>query len=425
RYTGQAGETLKQFGVRWYVKASLVLLALSLVSACSTAPYRYESLDDVDFRARAESQVLGDYHVRAVVPSADETKRLFGAPLYDRGIQPVWFEIYNASPSRARVSLSSVDPKYFPPMEVAYIFRKQFSKQGWKDMETHLHASGLPRQVLPGQTVSGYVFTNLNQGTKAFNLDIFDTTGGNDLAQFMFFLQVPGFVPDHAEVEFKTIYAANEIQDVDQEGLRTLLHSYPCCTRNRADDSNGRPVDVFLVANGADLLRALLRAGWSETSYARDENYLSGAQYLFGRTPDAIFRKGRNRTRDRLELSLWLAPARVSGQLLWAGQVRHAVGRRFEIGDYVWGVNLDPDASDGRNYLLQDLWYSQSLLRWGWSESGIQVSPDDPVRDFNGNPWFTRDALRSVIWVSGRPTALSEARLVDWFRPATLFEEER
>jgi hypothetical protein len=402
-----------------------MLLALIFLAACASSPYRYETSVSDEIRARAQEQRQGAYRVLAAVPGAEETKRLFGLPLYDRGIQPVWIEIHNDSPARARVTLSSVDPKYFPPLEVAYFFRKQFSKKGREDMEAYLHESSLPRQVPPEQTVSGYVFTNLSRGTKAFNLDIFDTAGSNDLAQFTYFLEVPGFVPDHAEVNFKEIYTENDIHDVDMDGLRALLLSIPCCTRNRADDQDGRPTDVFLVADGVDLLRSLLRAGWSETSYVRDESYLSGAHYLFGRTPDAIFRKGRDRTRDRFELSLWLAPVRVSDQPLWVGQVRHAVGRRFEIGDYFLGVNLDPDASDGRNYLLQDLWYSQSLLRWGWSESGSAVSADSPRLDFNGNPWFTRDNLRAVIWVSGQPIALSEALPVDWIQPAELLEEKQ
>jgi len=407
------------------VRAILLLVVLFLFSACSATPYRYEPLSKNDFRVRAEEQIIGAYHVRAAVPGSDESARLFGVPLYDRGIQPVWIEIRNDSPARGRITLSSVDPKYFPPLEVAYMFRDRLSKQGWKDMEMYLHENALPRHVWPGQTVSGYVFTNLSRGTKAFNLDLFDTSNSKGLAQFTFFLEVPGFVPDHAEVDFKRIYAETEIQDVDTEGLRALLHTVPCCTRNRSGDLVGRPLDIFLVANGDDLLRALLRSGWSETSYPRDAAYMDGAAHFRGRVPDAVFRKGRDRSRDRFELSLWLAPVRVSGQPLWVGQVRHAIGRRFEIGEYFLGVNLDPDASDARNYLLQNFWYSQSLLRWGWSESGSAVSADAPRLDFNGNPWFTRDNLRSVMWVSGQPTALSEARLVDWFKPYELFEAER
>ena len=236
---------------------------------------------------------------------------------------------------------------------------------------------------------------------------------------------VEGFVPDHANVNFAEIYSPDEVSELDAEGLRALLHSVPCCTRNRADDAQGRPVNLFFVADGADLLRALVRAGWSETSYTRDETYRDKADYFFGRVPEAIFRKGRDRGTERVELSLWLAPVRVDGKPLWAGQVRHAIGRRFEIGEFFLGVNLDPDTCDGRDYLLQDLWYAQSLLAWAWSHSGVDTPADAPERDFNGNPWFTRDPFRSVIWISGVPVALSEARDFKWATPIEYLEEIR
>ena len=168
------------------------------------------------------------------------------------------------------------------------------------------------------------------------------------------------------------------------------------------------------MAEGKDLLRALLRAGWSETSYERDRAYLDAAGHFQGRPPDAVFRKGRDRTTERVELSIWLAPVRVSGTPLWAGQLRHAIGRRFEIGERFFGVNLDPDTSDGRNYVLQDLWYAQSLQHWAWSESGIDVPIAAPVSDFNGKPWFTRDPYRLALWISGRPIALPQATPIVW-----------
>jgi hypothetical protein len=395
-------------------RLAISLLAALLLSACSATPLRYEPIGELGVIERAEEQAQGQFRIRASVPGEDEAKRLFGIPVYDRGIQPVWIEVTNLGDSRARLVLSSIDPKYFSPYEVAYIHRKRLSNDGLYDLESHLYETALPRQIGPRETASGFVFTHLNRGTKAFNVDIFTTDGKKDYEQFTFFLEVPDFVPDHAQVDFYTLYDEQSVTDVDVDGLRGLLQDIPCCAVDRAGERRGRPVDVFFVATGTDLLRALLRAGWSETSYARDDAYLDQAEHFFGRAPDAIFRKGRDRTTERVELSLWMAPVRVDGKPLWAGQVRHAIGRLFDLGERFFGVNFDPDTTDGRNYALQDLWYAQSIQHWAWSDSGIEIPLAAPATDFAGRPWFTRDPYRIVIWISGQPIAMSRATRFKW-----------
>jgi hypothetical protein len=245
-------------------------------------------------------------------------------------------------------------------------------------------------------------------------VDIFEVAEEPRYEQFTFFLPVPGFVPDHANVDFHALYAASEVRDVDTDGLRTLLETLPCCSTDRTTGSRGRPVNVFFVGDGLDLLRALLRAGWSETADSREAGVQDQVDHYFGRVPDATLRKGRDRTTERIELNLWLAPVRVDGKPLWAGQVRHAIGRLFGIGERLFGVNLDPDTVEGRNYVLQDLWYAQALRHWAWSDSGIRVPTDAPVVDFRGAPWFSIDEFRVVIWISGEPVALSQASPFDW-----------
>lgn len=393
-----------------------IVVAALTVASCSTAPYRSEPLGNVGVTQRAVEQQQGPFTVRASVPGRQEAERLFGIPIYDRGIQPVWLEVRNSADARARLVLTSIDPDYFPPYEVAWMHRKNFSKQGWRDMETYLHANALPRMIGPGQTVSGFVFTHPSTGTKAFNLDIYGTGEAPTFEQFTFFVEVPGFVPDHREIDLRTLYSEDEIEDVDNDGLRALLADIPCCTSNRDGSAQGRPLQVLFVASGKDLLRALLRAGWNETSYARDEAYLNDAFYLFGRPPDGIFRTGRDRKSERGELSLWLAPVRVDGEPLWVGQFKNAVGRRYGIGELFLGVTLDPDSNEGRNFVLQDIWYAQALQHWGWSKTGLEVPREAPEQDFHGNPWFSTDAYRAVLWVSGRPIDMTDATPVEWGR---------
>lgn len=400
-----------------HLLTATVLFTL-LMTACSSAPFRYEPLENFDVTGRAITQNQGAIAVRASVPGEEESEAIFGIPIYDRGIQPVWLEITNNSDSRARLVLASIDREYFSPLEVAYMHKKHFSKQGWLDLEKFLYANALPRQIAPRQTVSGFVFTHASTGTKAFNVDIFYTNTGSERAyeQFTFFVEVPGFVPDHAEIDFESLYPEDAVREVDNDGLRMLLAEMDCCTTNLDGSAVGRPVQLAFVATGHDLLRALLRAGWNESSYTRDAKYLQGADYLFGRPPDAIFRKGRDKTTERAELGIWLAPAKVQGKALWIAQFKHAIGRRYAIGELFLGVTLDPDTNDGRNYVLQDLWYAQSIQHWAFSNTGIRVPQDSPELDIHGNPWFASDSYRVAIWISGSPIALADASVMDWGR---------
>lgn len=377
-------------------------------------PYRYEqSLGESPLLERAQEQQHGDIVVRAAVPSYEEAERIFGIPLRSREIQPVWLEIVNRGAGRARFAPYSVDPDYFPPHEVAYVYRKRFSRDGWKDMERRFAELSIPRQIAAGATVSGFVFTHQQPGTKAFNVDVYSVEAAGPDAHFTFFINVPDFVPDHAGVDFASLYGPGEIRDLDEAALRETIAASPCCTTNRAGNGQGRPVDIVLVASGRDLLQALLRAGWEETSYERDEDYLEATEYLFGRPADAVLRQRRGRKTDRNELHLWMAPWRHEGSPVWIGQVRHAIGRLFEFQELFLGVQLDPDSSEGRNFLLQNLWYSQSLLAYAWSASGLQVPQSAPIRDFHGREFYT-DGIRLVLWISGDTVALTQARSLNW-----------
>lgn len=393
------------------------LACVTVLCSCAVSPYRFDPVDAVNLPARAITRQSGAFTVATAVPSAEEAARIFGIPVYDRGIQPVWLQISNASPGTARFAVTSIDPLYFSPLEVAYMHRKLFSRQGWMDLEKRLYSLAMPRMIAAGETVSGFVFTHTSPGTKAFNTDVFYASVPPEFEHFTFFVTVPGFTPDHAEIDFAKLYDESARREVTADGLRAWLSETPCCSTNLSGDGQGRPVNIVLVADGMDLLQALLSAGWSETSYERNETYLEGADYLYGRPPDGIFRKKRDRSGDRAELAIWLSPAVAEGKPVWMAQLRHAIGRRFELGEYFFGVQLDPDVDDGRNYLLQNLWYSQSLEAFAFSQTALESSVKQPLVDFRGDP-FIADGYRIVMWVPEETVALAETRPVRWDRPA-------
>ena len=403
--------TYSFINLRHFATAAFFLL---LIAACSATPYKQESLSDFQVEQRALTKEQGPFRVRASVPSREEAEKIFGIPIYKRGIQPIWLEVSNNSPGRARFVLSSVDDNYFSPFEVAYMHKKLFSKQGWMDMEKYLYSTAMPRQIAAGETVSGFVYTHETNGTKAFNVDLFHESSKEDgYEEFTFFVQVPGFVPDHATVSFEKLYEASAIQDLNLDGLRDALLESPCCTTNLEGNGQGQPVNIVLVGNGLEVLKSLLRAGWTETSYEKHEKYLNNVNYLYGRPPDAVFRKSRRKSGERNELNLWLAPLRTDGKGVWMGQMKHAIGQRYKINEIFFGSAQDPDVDDGRNFLLQNLWYSQSLKTVAYTRTGKVVPMENPQLDFNNNPFFS-DGNRIVMWLSGEPVALQETRNLQW-----------
>ena len=397
---------------RVYKRIAFIILVLVLLASCSTAPYEPAPMSEDSLRQRAEIQVFEPLTVKAAVPSAAESKALFGVPLYDHDIQPVWLEITNGGEEKVRFAMVSVDPDYFSPLEVSFTLRSGFSKTARAAMDERFHSSGISRFVEPGETISGFVFTHLSPGTKSFNVDLFGLTTQQN---FAFFIQVPGFTPDHATVDFEQLYTQDEVREMTIEAFRDSLGELPGYTANSEGEPNGLPVNVVIVANGIDVLRTLLRAGWYESTVGSSVKTGSGqgAYYLYGRDPDAVFRIQRNNSVDRNELRLWLAPMLVDGEEVWLGQVTNFVGQRSYIEKVFFGAHLDPDVDDARIFLIQNIWYSQGLQSFAWSDTGQQVTFDQPGTDFNGNPFFT-DGFRAVLWLSGTPYSMLDTTRLDW-----------
>ncbi len=401
-------------------RALLITLFCALfLAACANAPYRYQASDKPDFMTRANALSAGGFDVRASIPGAEEAEDFLGIDVYGRDIQPVWLEVRNDNDTPARLVISSIDPKYFPPAEVAWFFKGKHSKQGWMDLEERLIDLSMPRLIEAGETASGFVFTHRSPGTKAFNIDIYERSIPSDFEQFTFFLRVPGFVPDYTEVRFQELYPESEQESVSALDLPAVLAEFDCCTTNPDGTRRGRPVNLFFVAEPLVLLRSLLRAGWAETPSGVGETPAESAHHLFGRTADGTFRKPRNGTKDRSEMGIWKTPVLVDGKPLWAAQLRHAIGREFSLGERLFGVRLDPDANEGRNYALQTFWYAQTLEQWGLSPTGVLVPQVSPEIDFQDNPWFTIDNYQIVMWLSPEPVPMNKSKLLDWHEQVT------
>ncbi len=396
---------------------SISLCALLFLYGCSTASYKPDTFDHEKLRVRAETQSFGKLSVSAAVPGDQETQEIFGLPLYKRGVQPVWLEIVNKGSNRARLAMVSLDRDYFSPLEVSYTHRKGFSKSARREMDKRFFNLSMARDIEPGETESGFVFTHLSPGTKSFNVDLF---GGSGKQNFAFFIDVPGFTPDHATVDFESLFPETTVRNMDAQALRAKLAKLPCCTGNSDGEASGLPLNIIVVGQGLDILRALLRANWYETLAGSNEidsdkfaHKKQSPYYLYGRKPDAIFRIKRNNKDDRNELRLWLSPMQLDGESVWLGQVTNFVGKRNYIEQVLFGAHLDPDIDDARGFLLQNIWYSQGLEGYAWQHGSDAIPVSQPSIDFNSNQYFT-DGYRLVLWLSGTPYSLTDSRDMNW-----------
>jgi hypothetical protein len=388
-----------------------VLCLAAVLSGCATG-YQPAVFEAATLQTQRVLQHADGVRVTAAVPSAEQTRLIFGKALYDRGIQPVWIEVENRSGERLRFAPVSIDPDYFSPHEVAYIHKSGLSSGGRAAMEAHYYALSMPRQVYDGQTESGFVFTNASNGTKSFNIDLF---GARDDHHFSFFVDVPGFTPDHATVDFAALYA--DAQALDGPALRRQLAQFPCCATDADDAVAGPPVNVAIVARGEYLLRALLRSGWQETPAGDAEDRAGDAGYLFGRPPDATFRIRRNDKRDRNELTLWLSPWQLDGTPVWLARVDQLIAPASQLKEWISGLRVDPDVDGSRDFLLQNLWYGQSLGKVGWVRTPHAVPYDADIVAGEGQTDYFTDGYRLVIWIYADPVSQDETQRADWDEP--------
>jgi hypothetical protein len=412
--------------IQWltFVTMGCILLIAGCASSFNPRP-----IDELDFKQRAQTSSEGDVRVTAAVLSAEECEAKFGSNLYARNIQPVWLEIENKGDEPVSFLPLGLDPAYYTPLESAYFNRFAIRRTDHEEVDTYFFNIGMKNYIAPGSTVSGFVYSNLDEGTKAFNVDIV----GEDqiLRSFSFFIPVPGIRVDHQEIDWENLYPENEIVDYDEVGLRKALENLPCCTTNKKGTEQGDPLNIVVIGDLDDVYYAFIRAGWDETETIYRASLLKtirsflfggryryspvSALYVFDRPQDVALQRARTSIHERNHLRLWLAPMRFEGKFVWIGQISRDIGVRF-----TWKTitthKIDPDVDETREFLVQDLWYSQSLKTFGYVKGVGAAAYSEPRSNLTGDPYFT-DGHRAVLWVSSQPAAFPDVGWIDWEMP--------
>jgi hypothetical protein len=400
------------------------LLFLVFLSGCATNATQAES---IDYKTRAETQVDGNVRVSAVVLSPLESEAAFNAHLASKDIQPIWLEIENQEDQELYLMLLSLDPNYFSPSEVAWKFRHQ--ENGTVEEKNALF---LDKHILtiipPDSTVSGYAYTNIDPGAKAYAVTLF---GENIVKSFEFVQAVPGFEADFMRVDFNQLYLPVEMQDLDMEGLRQYLESLPCCAMGGDNKTPGDPLNLVIVGNGRHVLATLIRQGWDLTEIIRTDtawktmlSSIVGYQYrtspisslyLFDRPQDAALQKARRTVNERNHLRLWKAPVTVEGEQVWVGQISRDIGIRMSSKTFVTH-KIDPVVDEARLYISLDLISGGAVQAIGYV-NGVGLSTRKAPRlNYTKDPYFT-DGYRVVLFMADKRMPLEKLRYLPWSQP--------
>jgi hypothetical protein len=398
------------------------VLCVILVAACSK--YVPPTSGTVDFHSRAETQTDGQVSVTAVVLSAEDIKKAFGAPLLENDIQPVWLRIENHDDREYFLMALAADPNYFSPSEAAWKSRR-FGEGGTEAKMKYFRDQAVPVVFLPKSEASGFLYTNFDPGAKAFAVEL---VGEGIIRRFEFVQEVPGFVADYTRSKPESRYSPTELQNLDIDGLRSYLESLPCCVLGADRKSPGDPLNLVVVGTGRHALATFVRQGWDMTETVRIgsawqtmRSALFGSRYrtspvsslyLFDRPQDIALQKARASVDERNHLRLWRAPVNFEGTPVWVGQISRDIGLKLS-GKAIVTHKIDPAVDEARFYALMDIAASQYLGQAGYAKGVGHAPATAPRYNYTEDPYFT-DGLRLVLFISEKPMTYEKIQWLDW-----------
>ncbi|MBB5419892.1 LssY C-terminal domain-containing protein [Paraburkholderia atlantica] len=385
------------------------------------------------YQNRAVTRFEGGVEVSTAVLSPAESTAVYGVPLAERRIQPVWIEVRNREDSNYFLLSPGLDPSFFPASEAAEAFAGKASRDQQAELDSRFRALAFHNPVRPGETVSGFVLTNLNQGAKLVQIDL---VARGRARTFSIFAVVPGF-----EADYKRSQVFQRADDPDQptinftddESFRAALKALPCCATNEDGSKNGDPLNLVIVGGLDDAFPSLVRRGWRLTedkwsgairrmisAALSGEPYVNAPVsdlYLFGHAQDLALQKARGDIHQRNHMRLWLSNMRYHGKPVWVGQVSRDIGIRLTWHSSTFTTHkIDPDVDEARTALTEDMTYSQSLSKIGLVNGVGAVPESAPRENLTTDPYFT-DGYRVVLVFDRTPTSLADIEVFPWVTP--------
>ena len=410
----------------------VVVISLLVVEVFgSTTSAAQDSSSHAPYVARAQSGTQGQVRVSAAALSADESAAVYGSPLADKLIQPVWIQVENHDNVPYWLMFAGLDPNFFPASEAAEAMAVRSSPRKLAGLDRRFSELAFRNPVPPGGTVSGFVLTNLQEGVKLLQIDLFADRRSRS---FSLLAPVPGLRTDYKESGvFDRDYVApggSVINFTSDAEFTAALESLPCCATNENGSRNGDPLNLVIIGGIEDAFPSLVRRGWSPTevtwkgsvmrimrSAMSRERYpyapISNL-YLFDRPQDIALQKARDNIHQRNHLRLWRSPMLYHGKPVWVGQVSRDIGSRLTIHSPTFTTHkIDPDVDEAARALMEDLVYSQALRAIGLVK-GVGAAPKSaPRENLTTDPYYTA-GMRSVLLFDSTPTSLREIEVLPW-----------
>ncbi len=146
--------TLRDLTGRGVMRTGLLVLVSLAFIGC--AQFQHKLPEALPFVKRAQTKTEGKIQVTVAVPSAEESKQIFGFPLAGKNIQPVWLEVENNSDSGFFLYHIAMDPDIYSVGEVAWKFQSSlYSKNAQQNIYNLFRENEIDWYFKPGTTTAG------------------------------------------------------------------------------------------------------------------------------------------------------------------------------------------------------------------------------------------------------------------------------
>ena len=155
----------------------LVFLAHAVEMLFGCAAYVPPKVEHPAFKHHAVAKEKSKVSVTVAVLTAQESDEYFGVPLESKGIQAVWLKVQNRNDYVVYIVPRSTDPDYYSAYEASYVNHRAFARRINEAMDEFFQRSRIKLRVEAHQTNTGFLFTNLSEGTKYVNVEMVHELG--------------------------------------------------------------------------------------------------------------------------------------------------------------------------------------------------------------------------------------------------------